>query len=59
MSLLTAIETTLNNDTITTEMEEQLNETLWTRDFSDEEMTALHQLFEQLESNETQLVEAA
>ena len=59
MSLLTAIETALNNETVTSEMEKQLSEALWTRDFGDKEMTALHQLFEKLESGETQLVTTA
>ena len=59
MSFLSVLESALHTNIVTPEMEEHIYDNLWTRDFSDEEMTALNMLVMQLESGETQVITAA
>ena len=59
MSFLSVLETALHTNIVTPEAEQRIYDTLWTRDFSDEEMTALNLLAMKLESGETQVIAAA
>ena len=56
MSFLSVLETILHTNIVTPELEKRIYETLWSRDFSEEEMTALSLLVDKLESGETIVV---